>query len=121
MCRKIGVALVESRCFWTNQQKDVPDMEKKEVKEMTFSEEMCISGVGLTDLRVDGRTAEIEALVVQEDPLRFHILIGVDTNKALGRVSILKSRELHFLCKQASACTIPALFIEPNFDAEFDQ
>lgn len=61
---------------------------------------MCISGVWQLNLWVDRRTVEIEALVAQEDPLGFDVLIGVDAIKALGRLSISKSGEVHFLRKQ---------------------
>ena len=45
---------------------------------MTLSREMC-----WIDLQVNRRTIEIEALVVQNDPLGFNLLMGGDVIKAL--------------------------------------
>ena len=59
------------------------------------------SGVGWIDLRVNGGSAEIEAMVVQEDPIEFDVLMGVDVIMTLGSISVTKSGEMHFLRKQA--------------------
>ena len=50
---------------------------------------------------MNGGTEEIEALVAQKDPLGFDVLMGVNVIKTLGGISITKSEEVHFLCKQA--------------------
>lgn len=70
---------------------------KKDVEVMTLNGEMCINSVEQIDHRVNGGTAKLEALVAQEVPIRFNILIDIDTIENLGGVSFSKSGKVHFL------------------------
>lgn len=55
----------------------------------------------------------MDALVVLEDPLVFDLLIGIDTIKALGEMSISNSGEVWFTQKPVSVCVAaPVLSIE---------
>ena len=76
-------------------------------------------GIGTGKVHTDtGNSADIEALVVYERSLDFNLLLGYDTNKALGGVLITRSGTVKF-CEEAPICA--ALKIDrPDFSVKFD-
>lgn len=69
VCGKRSVALVASRCSLSivNRKMGKDTWKKKDAEVMKLSRETCISSVEQINLRVDGVTAEIKALVAQDD------------------------------------------------------